>query len=194
MTASHHSPTKTSGFKAGGEPQARGQTVAAAPGPGCWIDRVINTSLVKKSGAIFKIFPPHSFTEDSRSRAQSTQCFRKANETVNDLVEIAQNYGGDTAPHPHPGDMFATVLSGDGRSEAKQTFLTCSLFPSPWKAPALPPPAPGFREFSAQASEPGCGPCRSPACNLGQATSLLCTSVFLSIKMRVWGLPWWSSA
>ena len=56
--------------------------------------------------------PPHSFTEDSRSRAQSTQCFRKANETVNDLVEIAQNYGGDTAPYPHPGDMFATVLSG----------------------------------------------------------------------------------
>lgn len=56
VTASHHSPAKTSGFKAGGEPQARGQTVVAAPGPGCWIDRVINTSLVKNLGLFLKSF------------------------------------------------------------------------------------------------------------------------------------------
>ena len=114
MTASHHSPTKTSGFKAGGELQARGQTVVAALRPGCWFDRVINTSLVKKSGAIFTIFPPHSFTKDSRSPAECTQLFRETNETINDLVEIAQDFRGDTSPHPHPGDMFATVPSRDG--------------------------------------------------------------------------------
>ena len=113
MTASYHSPTKTSGFKAGGELQARADS-GGSTGPGCWVDGVINTSLVKKSGAIFTIFPPHSFTKDSRSPAECTQGFREANETINDLVEIAQDFRGDTSPHPHPGDMFATVPSRDG--------------------------------------------------------------------------------
>ena len=104
--------------------------MAAAHGSGCWSGRVIDTSLVKKSGAIFKIIPPHSFTKDSRSPAQSTQCFRKANEPINDLVVITQNFRGDVSPQPHPRDSSATLPSGDGGelSQPELSHLHCVCF------------------------------------------------------------------
>lgn len=148
--------------------------MVAAHGPGCQSGRVINTSLVKKSGAIFKIIPPHSFTKDSRSPAQSTQCFRKANEPINDLVVITQNFRGDASPQPHPRDSFATLLSGDGGelSQPELSHLHCLL--SPCKTPgAIRLLGPGFGEqFSTEASEPGCGPATHQHVTLGGLLNL----------------------
>lgn len=75
-----------------------------------------------------KSFPHVGFTEDSRS-PHFTQCFRKTNELINNLMEITQNFRGEMHPPPHLRHAFGTLPSGDGgRDKPTRTFSPAPLF------------------------------------------------------------------